>query len=206
MRFLIDGNDINVKLDNKLTIKAILDKSLEEVSSRQRVIIGCEVNGQPFTGSEKKLANLLVEDVEKLNILTSPIKTIIINSLTSASSHLPQLIKGVEKSALLLQSEDISKGMELLQQVITGLGGFIEIVDKSTQVVSSALAPSLMEDLPVVEKRRDINQVLNRIVEHLNTGDFIEVSAILEKDLVSVMEEWIIFLPNIVSKIETSLN
>jgi len=206
MRITIDGLEIAHQFDGGITLWSVVEEVSKGIYQNHRVITGYEINGSVFEGEDSELDKIPVSDTHNLNILTNSLKSIIIESLNGVNEYLPQLVNGIEECAVLIQADKRTEAMDLLQQCVTGLGWFTEIIDKSSQLTASTLSPSALEDLPVVEKRQAINRALNPIVENLTSGDYLAVSDLLEYELVPVLNDWIVLIPQLAERIDKGLN
>ncbi|PKM82400.1 MAG: hypothetical protein CVU89_05195 [Firmicutes bacterium HGW-Firmicutes-14] len=206
MKLIIDGKAIKHDFSGELKLQDVVQSVSREIASNRRIITNFEINGAPLEGSDSQLADLTVAETGEFTIFTNLLETIITDSLSGLTKYLPQLVAGIEECAAMLQAGKRTEAMDMLQQCVTGLGWFTEIIDKSGQLITSAISPSLVEDLALLEKRQDINKVLNQVVENLTNEELLAVSDLLEYELAPLLSEWNMLIPQVIEKIEQGLN
>ncbi len=206
MKLTIDGQEMEQQFAEDMDLLKVVQEVSAKLYAQHRIVLNYEIDGDPFKGDEAELADRYVSATTEMNLVTNSIRNLVLESLQGANGYLPQLIDGIEQTAVLLHENQVKDGMNLLQQCITGLGWFLEIIDKGTQLIATTLSPSAIADLPYIEKRTATNDTLNNLMAKLSEGDMVIVGDLLEFDLVATLKEWAIIVPQIMNRVEERLN
>lgn len=144
---------------------------------------------------------LVSEEMKRLIIESIDSPDVLINSLKEIKEHLPEQKAILEKAAVSYQTGKDSQGMEQLFNFIDFMFSYTRTCYQISPVFDIDLKDILIGDDSLEEKNRELQILLNEIVDIMESNDMISLADILEYEIAESMENLEQYIELLLAKI-----
>ncbi|MBF0361020.1 MAG: hypothetical protein HQK49_08410 [Oligoflexia bacterium] len=188
----INSNKLEHNFEPKSTLYEIVDFLLTNYLNENEVITKIELDNVPVPNNDIKIIhNTLIDGHNHINFSVQDRPQLIFDTLVSCENHLNNTIVTINKISELYRSDDANQSYGLFIDMIEQINTFIysmSIINKSLeQHISSN--PPINEEFHALEL--DLLTTLKTLLTAKKNNDNVQISDLLEKNLVSNLQKWI---------------
>jgi hypothetical protein len=177
-RFFVNEREVPPPLDI-----SSLDKILQQVEAvhlpPSSVVRQIQIDGIPLEGEVEELSHKLgqMENLEKVEIFTSPLVEVARDSITGALAYLDQIEAATPSLAASFQ---ISPGPEAFHNLREFYNGFYWLT----------LDDIVVQNLSALDHCNKFNDIIKQLINSQERGDFVLVSDLLEYEILPLIPIW----------------
>lgn len=198
MKLTLDGQEMKSGEYDGQTLSELID-GVEKDISPERVIISMLLNGEPLERNvERQNAALPVEQLDSLVINTQQVGALALNTLHTLAQYFPQLKDSITSCVAMLQGEYESEGHMELGGLIEGL----QMVSSAWQGIARFLEIEGKQPTDVMPDMSGFNGILADILRAQQNADIVQISDLLEFELLPIVEKWEEHATSLISEME----
>lgn len=193
----LNGNKLEGSFD-KPSVLEIVAEIEEGHIEKEHIVVEVIMDGksiQDFTMIDGSLIPFSSDS--DLNIITRPLKEILVSSIDEFCKYLERLIPGLSEVAQLFRSEAQDEANRLYVEAIDGIRVMIELIQGMSGNESIDFNAPREDGRSLITMTEDLKTVLQKMVSAQTNSESDKVAHILETSLVQELESWYMVLPAI---------
>lgn len=201
MKLILDGK-AGEWTNTSCTLKDVLEELQKNQIPQHLVVREVFVDGEEVSLEASFLSTRSVSSVSELTVTTANPRELTIEGTISTLTILPRLSEAVRECASLLQTGGETEAMQRMSEIVDVIKWFNIILEGLEKVVGVNL--SLFHDgqQSLLEKRKQLAEILKGTFGHFEAGDWVRLSDLLEHELAPHLSSWLACMPEVIKEIE----